>query len=232
MMKKLLLLSVMIFLAISAFSQSRTVYTAIATGNWGSSTTWTPTHPSGGPGAGDDVTIPSPYIVTVASGSRAASTITVNSGATLTISSGATLTTSGNVVVEGTMDITGTCTVGDATGDNLNINGGSLILNDGATLNVAGYYQQNYVDASHVGFLGSSSPNVTATMNIATAGALNDNTNNVFKISDNCNVQFGTSATDNVNVAVNIQHGNAGTAPEIFIGSIPLIYPEIGRAHV
>lgn len=110
-MKKLLLLSAMIFLAISAFSQSRTVYTAIATGNWGSSTIWSPVPPPGEPGAGDDVTIPSTYIVTVASGSRAASTITVNSGATLTISSGATLTTSGNVVVEGTMDITGTCTV-------------------------------------------------------------------------------------------------------------------------
>ena len=124
------------------------------------------------------------------------------------------------------------CFGDDATGDNLNISGGKLKLNDGATLNVSGYYQQNYVDASHVGFLGSSSTNVTATMNIATAGALNDNTNNVFKISDNCNVQFGTSAADNVNVAVNIQHGNAGTAPEIFIGSIPLIYPGVGTTTI
>ncbi|NOX85205.1 MAG: hypothetical protein GXO86_04455, partial [Chlorobi bacterium] len=113
-MKKLLLLSAILFFAISAFSQSRAAYTAIATGNWSSTSTWSP---SGVPVDGDDVTIPSPYNVTVATGSRAASTITVNSGATLTISSGATLTTSGNVLVEGTMDLTGTCNVGDATND-------------------------------------------------------------------------------------------------------------------
>jgi len=229
MMKKLLLLSAILFFAISAFSQSRTAYTAVATGNWSSTSTW---NPSGVPVDGDDVTIPSPYNVTVATGSRAASTITVNSGATLTISSGATLTTSGNVVVEGTMDLTGTCTVGNAVTDYLNVNGGTLYLNDAAVLNVAGYYQQNYVDATHVGFLGSTLTNITATMNIATAGPLNDNTNNIFKISDNCEVKFGTSALDNVNVAVNIQNGNSGTAAEIFIGSIPQYYPGVGTTTI
>src|SRR5574343_1070707 len=76
-------------------------YTSAATGNWTSSSTWSP---SGVPGDGDTVTLSGGYTVTVASsvtiGTDSGSAIAYTGGTTdcaLTLASGVTLTVKGNI---------------------------------------------------------------------------------------------------------------------------------------
>jgi hypothetical protein len=99
-----------------------TAYTSAATGNWNSSSTWTPT---GIPVSGDTVTIASGHTVTVPSGYTAAcgTSPTDNSGATA-------LTINGPLVVNGTLVWKGPVKQGNAT---VTVNGGGTLTYD-ATL--------------------------------------------------------------------------------------------------
>ena len=201
-MKKLLLITAILFFAISAFSQSRADITSAQDGDWSQTSTWT-----GGvvPSSGDNVTIDDSVYVT---DTRASATITVNSGAALDIGSGATLSTSGNVTINGTLYQNGTLNAGSAVTNHLTIDGGTFDVGNGSTTNVAGYYSM--INNATVQ---ASASSVTANVNIATQGALNDNTNSVLSFQSGSTADF-QGATVNFWV----KDGNDGTAPDISIG--------------
>ena len=92
-MKKIIFLTMFLFLSFSAYSQ----ITSTQNGNWSATTTW-----AGGsvPGASDAVVIA--HDVTCAS-AQSASTLTVNSGKTLTVTKDGQLTVEGAVSNSGTL---------------------------------------------------------------------------------------------------------------------------------
>ena len=224
-MKKILILSTFLIVTIYLTAQERAAISSNGSGggNWNSGTSW-----NGGtvPANGDDVTILSGDGITSTTGTDAATTITVNSGATLTINSGATLTTSGNLIIAGTLNQNGTCNAGDAVDDMFHINGGTFNVGNSSTTTIAGYYKQQYVDASNVGTIAASG-GVTATVNIANAGVFNDNTNNIFYFDNDC-----VSSLTGQTVNINILHGNTGTADEVFIGVASGVNPGLGTTTI
>jgi len=91
--------------------------TSTGTGNWNTGGTWTP---SGVPSAGDVVTILSGHTVTVNVNTNNLNSLAINAGGTLTIA-GNTVTAT-NIIVDGTINRTGT---GAITG--------TLVFNNGST---------------------------------------------------------------------------------------------------
>lgn len=96
-------------------------YTANRNGGWTTASTWSP---SGVPAAGDNVTIPNGFTVTVTTTTAVASAVTINTGGKLTINSGEKLTigglltnngtittNSGSLIIGGSLDNAGSLTV-------------------------------------------------------------------------------------------------------------------------
>ncbi|HEX4888589.1 MAG TPA: PKD domain-containing protein [Luteibaculaceae bacterium] len=110
-------LSILFAILAICITAGATQYSAQATGNWSSSSTWSP---SGVPGSGDTVTIGSGYTVTVTANAACAKLSMFNiagalsaNNTTLTINNGITLTVSGNLDQNVTVsnNVTGACNV-------------------------------------------------------------------------------------------------------------------------
>src|SRR4030095_2535539 len=95
------ILFAVLFLGINV--SKATTKTAILSGDWSSSLTWSPL---GVPQASDDIVIITGVTVTVST-NQSADDVTVNAGATLTWSNSSTLTIDGNLIVSGTVKMNG-----------------------------------------------------------------------------------------------------------------------------
>jgi hypothetical protein len=117
-----ILFCLILFVMLIQKQANATSYTSIATGDWATSTTWSP---NGVPGAGDDVIIQGGYTVTLTSNQSCGSIIIGNTGSG-TLSLGIrTLTIVGNMTVSNSSS-------GNITGTNSNAKlniGGDLIFN-------------------------------------------------------------------------------------------------------
>ena len=178
-MKKLLIFTTLLCIALYAFPQ----ISSSTSGNWEDGATWV-----GGtaPTSADDAIIVSPHVVTTTTSGAAGAIVSVNTGATLTINSGATLTTGGNLSVFGTLDQNGTLNVGDA----LIIDAGIFNVGNGTTTDVATYYKQT--NSATI----SSTSGYSATINLATDGAINDDANPVLAFLDNSIADFNGADVD------------------------------------
>ena len=162
------------------------MFTAITNGNWNNSSTW---DAGAVPTSTNDVLIPSPYTVTLSSGTNSCQNVNITSGGTLTANTG-------TLNVDMTALVTGTLGLGGAT---VNIIGGTgtglSILSGGA------------VNASSGTMLIGPAGGGNNTLNVA--GALSITGGNI-TINGNFNVASGASFTQSSGTLT--IDGNSGTA--------------------
>ncbi|MES2379900.1 MAG: T9SS type A sorting domain-containing protein [Bacteroidota bacterium] len=161
-------------------------FTAVTNGDWNTPATW---DAGAVPGLLNDVVIPSPFSVTVSSGTASASNIDISSGGTLSIAAG-TLNTSNNITVNGTLT---------QTGGSVNVTGGSLnglTIASGATANLSG-------GSFAIGATGGDNRtlNVNGTLNVSATSSLTINGNLILANGSTFNQSGGTISVD----------GNSGT---------------------
>jgi hypothetical protein len=226
-MKKNTAIFLLVFLP---FLVKATNYTSIISGNWSSSSTWSPT---GVPGSGDNVTIATSVTV---NGNDNVNNITINGSQALTVSGSNTLTVYGTFINNGTFSpgigtvsfyATSNDTIGGTTStsfynvnfrdltssvvkyltSNINVQG-SLTLYPGGTLNmngknitIAGNWINNIV-AGQGNFISGSE---TVTFNGSSTQAIGGTTTTTFPnlvISPGSTVQLATSTIVNDNFTV------------------------------
>ncbi|MEI6507690.1 MAG: T9SS type A sorting domain-containing protein [Bacteroidota bacterium] len=162
------------------------MYTAITNGNWSDPTTW---DAGAVPTTSNDVLIPSPYTVSLTSGTSNCKNLNITSGGTLTANTG-TL----NVIAN--TNVTGTLSEGGAT---ININGG---VGSGLSIITGGVVA---VSSGNINIGPTGGGNQT--LNVA--GALNISGGNT-TINGNFNVASGSSFTQTGGFLT--VDGNSGTA--------------------
>src|SRR5450830_1654033 len=120
--------------------------TSIASGNWGTASTWTCTSGSV-PASGDTVVIASPNTVTL-NNNYSATNLTVNAGGTLR-DNGKDLTLSGNATLNGTYDGSGN-------------NGSLIVTGNGKTLSGTG----TFIDIKRIQIDGNTTIPAGANLNL------------------------------------------------------------------
>jgi len=185
-MKKLNLLFIALTLSFATFNQVKaTSYSANATGTWSTTTIWTPTAPTGGPGSGDNVTIPTGLTVTLGA-AQSCNNITLTGTAKVGIAAW-TLTVYGSV---------------SGSGNFGNADYGTVIL-AGTGQTISGTISTAFANNSNVSITGTYSISSGASFSVPSAGAYYVNVTIANNFTNNGTFTIGTPSVSNSTLLVN-----------------------------
>lgn len=197
--------------------------TSKASGNWGSSSTWSCGHV---PTTADAVVLASPYAVTL-DAAYTATNITINSGATLSDTNSNTLTITGNLINNGTITTTGSGKL-DVTGNASVISGngayaGFRLYTSGTAPQIAAGSILNFSGSSRL-YTGRNAAGTTMASSVLTInGTINSTvttaTTTLFRFYANSTV-IGTTGV--INASVSALTYNTSTVKVINNGSVSL----------
>jgi hypothetical protein len=177
-MKHLLFSVTGLFLLLN-FNLKAAVFTAVKSGDWSSSSTWSN---SGTPGSADTVMIPSPYAVTYSSGGK----MSISTGGTLNIGSNSLTIDNGVKVEVNGMLISGS----------LQLNSTSSLINRG-TITTGSLHLDNSTTFTNTGTVNASDLELNKTSVFTDNGSMTVNTS--IAIDDNASliIDAGKTLTDN-----------------------------------
>ena len=212
-----------------------TDYTANRTGNWNSSTYWTP---NGIPSSSDNVTIPSGITITINS-TYSCNNVTINSGGILKSAAGVSFTVKGNFTNSGTFTYsTGTVTFSGTTSQTISgvattfyklivNNSTGIILSVNTNVNnTLTMTSGNITTTGYILTLGTGTSSI-GTLTYSTGSIITGSTGGFkrwFAKATVSNVYFpvGTaSALDMVSLTFTVAPTNGGTLTALFIPSDP-----------